>query len=768
MSKRISTDEKIRDIINGPGDNDNYEQVLAAEKRAKNNLRRTSLYGGGARAHIPKIKKKKNFENSDTISPFTTAAVTKELAHQETSAVLPGAHSDQYRIVQFPTEKCHSDPDRVWYTTSSLTEGLRFVNQPAWYYGTNNKTKPADTSAMMAAGRYGFRGSKDIQQYHTAPYLVPSRTITSHTPSFLKKQDNHPYVNEYVPPISATKFQTINGLESPKLWPQTTEFVTGYPKKKSSAIPSYNRQTTTAEVVSRPGKSAASDRKRDLVIPQPSEHLNKIIDRIEDEEAVLGSFAKMERTGRVKSLTQMEIDKMNQTWSDRLSTTANSTLRSTMNRTIPPYEQHTLMDTTDSMRYSGTTALIVHSQSTDEIKFRYNFNATAATQPYQMRWKILTQLYLSIHSKLKREMMFSQYIHDMAAKLRAAAVMSGTPTMIKRSDFVKTMNKVKHFEDAPVKELSLLFSIFDILKKHTIRYVELLVGLYVFDNPKDAAIEKLASLYKIYEAYGSEIAPLDMCFNILCVCCATDDDRHDITTYFKSQFVQQAYRCSVLASEDDLNIDINDLSRTNIPRINVVSPSKQRQQQISRESSNHSSRLKSSKQFSDLFTPPAINTGFSSNEMNTTHDDISVHSHTSEKHEQLDLVDMIRPKTGLPLPTTGNNQIKHSDAAVQSTFNIVDSTMNIQMFVHVLCQCPELVNTFDRQLEERLIQCYGKDVRHTHESLDLGIDDENKDYSWIIALKKKTPKKKVEKASIYDKDIKPCTIESIFPSHYDH
>jgi len=222
--------------------------------------------------------------------------------------------------------------------------------------------------------------------------------------------------------------------------------------------------------------------------------------------------------------------------------------------------------------------------------------------------------------------------------------------------------------------------------------------------------------------------------------------------------------------------------------MNITTPSKQPQQKIANDSHSKSGRFSPSKQFSDLFS----NTGGSNNNNNNNNstgnlnnnltintnttggngngiadtDDASTHSHGSEK-QGVGLVDMVRPNTGLALPSTGNHTIKHSDTAVQPTFNIVDSTMTIKMFVFVLLQCPELVNIFDRQLEDRLIHCYGRDVRHTHESLDLGIDDENKDYSWIIALKKKTPKKKIHKASIYDKEITPCTIESIFPSHYD-
>jgi hypothetical protein len=41
-----------------------------------------------------------------------------------------------------------------------------------------------------------------------------------------------------------------------------------------------------------------------------------------------------------------------------------------MKREIPVYEAHTLMDPSDLLKYSGTTAMIVHTQTTDELKFR--------------------------------------------------------------------------------------------------------------------------------------------------------------------------------------------------------------------------------------------------------------------------------------------------------------------------------------------------------------------------------------------------------------
>ena len=62
---------------------------------------------------------------------------------------------------------------------------------------------------MTAAGRYGYRGSKEILQFTTKFHEVPSRTRNEHTPQFLT---NGSFVNEWVPPIHAAKAQTINGI----------------------------------------------------------------------------------------------------------------------------------------------------------------------------------------------------------------------------------------------------------------------------------------------------------------------------------------------------------------------------------------------------------------------------------------------------------------------------------------------------------------------------------------------------------------------------
>lgn len=122
-----------------------------------------------------------------------------------------------------------------------MAEGLHPMNQPPWYFGNNNTVRPPDVNLITAANRYGFRGSKSMQQYFTSPYEVPSKTRTEFTPHFL---DNGEFINEWVPPIIAATAQSVNGIETPKLWPENTEYVNGYAHKRQPTSWIYKRETT--------------------------------------------------------------------------------------------------------------------------------------------------------------------------------------------------------------------------------------------------------------------------------------------------------------------------------------------------------------------------------------------------------------------------------------------------------------------------------------------------------------------------------------------
>jgi hypothetical protein len=97
MIKR-STNAQLSDVINSRKQDEEEENILLKqEMKAKARLRRTKLYGFGARAMIPKIKK----NNSPDWSPFTIAAAASDVTKPKPieNSIPPGAHSDVYKCV---------------------------------------------------------------------------------------------------------------------------------------------------------------------------------------------------------------------------------------------------------------------------------------------------------------------------------------------------------------------------------------------------------------------------------------------------------------------------------------------------------------------------------------------------------------------------------------------------------------------------------------------------------------------------------------------
>ena len=174
MPKKLSTNDKLNLILNGPDDIDDpstQAKIVYKETKAKNRLRRTSLYGSGARAKIPILRR--SYDN--ITSPFAlsdTKLLNTQPLKAETISIPPGAHDDQYRLIQSQTTANRNNPDRVFYQSQLINPSIRQVDQPPWYLGNQNKIVPPDNSMILAASRYGYRGSKGIKQYLTAPYEV--------------------------------------------------------------------------------------------------------------------------------------------------------------------------------------------------------------------------------------------------------------------------------------------------------------------------------------------------------------------------------------------------------------------------------------------------------------------------------------------------------------------------------------------------------------------------------------------------------------------
>jgi hypothetical protein len=442
----------------------------ARNKKAQKNIGRAALYGFGARAKLPKVKRKKD----DTKSPFTVLK-PHELPDRHSTisqSVPPGVHSDLYRRVCNNTRKSRDDPECYQYTSTSMTEGISYAaGQPPWYCGYSNKTVPSDSSLVYAASRYGFRGSKGIKQYENSPYQMPQSTTTKYTPKFL----NGAYIiDEWVPPILARTHQTVNGLESPKLWPENSSYPSGAKMKKPSTSCRYNRETTIS-----------NNNTQEIPLP-----LTEYIERCGDIDRTLNSFAGMETNNTFLSGPMTAQLTFHTMWNDRVQETASKDLKATLNATFLPSDPQSLSDASDKIQYAGNTAFIVHSQSADDLRYRQKLSDAILTT-YENQWKQSIINFRLVKANLKRDTTMTMIIPDIAVTLIEHAAAAGVVTHLRRSDFMNSMRRIKFCNTLTSQQVSLLFNAFDPLKKNSIRFGDIIASWIVLDCPLDSALDTI-------------------------------------------------------------------------------------------------------------------------------------------------------------------------------------------------------------------------------------------------------------------------------------
>jgi hypothetical protein len=449
--------------------------------------------------------------------------IPTENKNLEVNTIPPTAHEDQFRIVKYPTAKSDADPDRVFYTTTSCTEGIRRIEQPPWFFGNQNKTKPPDSSMLLAANRYGFRGSRDIKQFHTKMVSPPEETRTDYTPKFLV---GNSVIDEWVPPLRGEPIKEKGfALTSPLLWPENANHTSGFKQKKRPTSPVYNRETTI-------GTDAA------VKIPPA---LIAVYEKQSTEKNLLSQSAVLESKGEIISPPIAEKLKFSSTWQNRLDNFANASLKMTMQSgAIHQTEQHKLMDG-DHLRYSGSTALLMHSCSTDELKYRLRLEIHEESQLLSLKWRHVIIVCQILKVRLRREHNLRVLITDFGRKLLYQSIKFGQKNYIDRAQFLVATSETREFEHVPLREKNLLFSAFDELKRNLIRFVSVLAAMTIFDNVSDSAEHKLNQLWLQEEEFGDPQPPLTRALNILTSCCGSDREKEDMERVFESEFKPACY-----------------------------------------------------------------------------------------------------------------------------------------------------------------------------------------------------------------------------------
>ena len=725
---RLSTNELLENIINAPDDDDNNSDddtrnaAIMAKKiqRAQQHLGRASLYGAGARCKLPKVRRKKK----ESKSPFSILKpdLVPEKQLTLSDSIPPGVHSDNFRRVCNNTRKSMNDPESYQYTTTSMTEGISYApGQPPWYVGYNNKTVPPDSSLIYAASRYGFRGSKGIKQYETKSYQMPMSTMTEHTPKFL---DCSFKIDEWVPPILARPYQTINGLESPKLWPENTEYPSGARLKKAPTSIRYNRETTIA----------TSD---SVQIPA---QLTEYISRVGDLDNTLRDFAKMETCNTFLSGPMTAQLTFETRWNDRVAECASKQLQATLNTNFVRYDPHHLTDSSDKITYAGKTAFIVHSQATDEFKLRIKSESSLFLTAYENQWNQIILAFKVIKGYLKRDVSMTTVINSISSSLHDHATAAGTVTQLNRIDFMDAFRSISFCAALTSQQVSSLFNSFDHFKRNSMRLVDLIVDFTILDNPLDSTLLKLVQIWVLHEQYGDSSTAMDISLNTLLSCCVTDSERREMEKLFKQDFRPMCYSMSLRAPKQQ-----NKESFNFSPNMSPTSAS-----------SNHIDN-----NFTFGFDKNGTNDYQSAMvELQIRHPMMgqrSVSSVGSYRESNPNLNDTQPPRSSTASSPTRDTRSmgsktptlkspKNKNMASLSTYSITEKFLvGPHDFIEVLLRCPNILVFFSEKLSERMVQCFGLDeripiVKKPDEK--IVIEDVDKDYSWI--LKSKSVSKKMK------------------------
>jgi hypothetical protein len=137
-------------------------------------------------------------------------------------------------------------------------------------------------------------------------------------------------------------------------------------------------------------------------------------------------------------------------------------------------------------------------------------------------------------------------VNELAVHLRKHALQSGTPTSLKRIEFVNALNKHPSFEKCDPRELSVLYGVFDPVKRNVVQFVEVLASFVVLLNEKDDSDTKLGQLWDLYDSYGNDKSQFEKAFACLVTVCSCDKEYQTTTEYFKSYLRPTCYRASIL------------------------------------------------------------------------------------------------------------------------------------------------------------------------------------------------------------------------------
>jgi hypothetical protein len=204
--------------------------------------------------------------------------------------------------------------------------------------------------------------------------------------------------------------------------------------------------------------------------------------------------------------------------------------------------------------------------SAEGVKFKMHMENSSVGIPFDLRWKTVITTYKTIRSRLTRDQTTDQVISIFAEALRIESYAHGQKAALLRMQFIKVMGGIFAFEHLSTKQHSLLFSVFDPLKKSFVIYANIICALVVLDQPmkyKDNICKLIIELWRVYEKYGDDQQSVDIAEAILLSCSGTDSEYNQIKKLFKTEVRPVLYNLAVSRKEDTFTQSLSHKTNNN-------------------------------------------------------------------------------------------------------------------------------------------------------------------------------------------------------------
>lgn len=370
-------------------------------------------------------------------------------------------------------------------------------------------------------------------------------------PHFLNQIES---TNEYTPKLHAAPLKPNGAMFcSPKDWPETAAYPTGF--KKSLVSPNshtYLRETTAGSTA----RPATTPDRRLLHAAQLDDdetvHMQSSIQNDREHRRLESLNSRMEsRRSKAEFLSRPRTKHMMRIQAGGLIPQGN--IKYSGNQVIVRANQPTSYDKhMQSVRRRGSQAVIGSLSTLSSVTSAAgNFEPLGSTplDSFQARWlqtlrfvKVLMGTSRNL-VKFEPEPSYLSGVNNLditMQEFRSVTKNNKHPTLIYRDQFIHALT-TKIDGMTPVQANS-FFSAFDMSKKNLIHYANVLGACLVVIKPEQSSLDCLEELWRLFKAHKGSYQAMKNCGEILMLPCANKEDVDLMEKELKLVFRPAAYR----------------------------------------------------------------------------------------------------------------------------------------------------------------------------------------------------------------------------------